>query len=652
MSSAAAAISYTSFDALGRVTASAQTSAGQVYPFAYSYNLADSLVAEAYPSGRVIATSYDAANRPVQVAGTMAGAQTVYLSGMSYAAHGAPAGYQYGNALTRQAKYNVRLQPSSTIDMVNNNLANQLLALYWNWGTTDNNGNLQSISRYNGGPGYSSFLQFNQSFSYDGVNRLTGASDSGGWSRAFQYDQYGNMWLASNAGVPLAGNTPTSNVYTGSNQISGGSYDGAGYQTAVNGNTLVYDAENHMVSVTEPANLGGATETLAYDGAGHRVAKTMPSGQTVYVYDAFDQLAAEYSTVVPSAQPCTTCYLSMDHLGSTRLVTDANANVVTRHDFLPFGEELPPGYAGRNGQWAPGGDNVDQKFTGQVRDQETGLDYFNARYFGAALGRFTSPDPGNAGADPSNPQTWNAYAYALNNPLVTVDPSGADPFDDGSGDGGDDPCFWNPFLCGFSPLPPPIFVGGGGGGNNGTSSGQTVDKTPLPPNSFPGGETLGVPPGMHVPLPGPGVLLGLGLNLTCDFGVCVGGVGANGYVDPVTVGAGTSGAAIAIDIGLGTICIGSGVCEVAAIAAPLAVAAGAGAYIIYKKVSKKFSKEMATDTPSWASYHPSRRPDGSCASFAERVLVEQYGPGHPKTSQRGGNSEYSQIKKNCERGGL
>ncbi len=37
------------------------------------------------------------------------------------------------------------------------------------------------------------------------------------------------------------------------------------------------------------------------------------------------------------------------------------------------------------------------------------MDYFNARYFTNALGGFNSPDPGNAGADPTDPQTWNAY---------------------------------------------------------------------------------------------------------------------------------------------------------------------------------------------------------------------------------------------------
>ncbi|MGH9771272.1 MAG: hypothetical protein ACRD4Q_06200 [Candidatus Acidiferrales bacterium] len=37
-----------------------------------------------------------------------------------------------------------------------------------------------------------------------------------------------------------------------------------------------------------------------------------------------------------------------------------------------------------------------------------------------------SPDPGNAGADPGNPQSWNMYSYVLNNPLGLVDPSGLD----------------------------------------------------------------------------------------------------------------------------------------------------------------------------------------------------------------------------------
>jgi RHS repeat-associated protein len=63
-------------------------------------------------------------------------------------------------------------------------------------------------------------------------------------------------------------------------------------------------------------------------------------------------------------------------------------------------------------------------FTGKERDAETGLDYFGARYFSGAQGRFTSPDPDNLGAVKSDPQSWNAYGYVRNNPLRFTDPLG------------------------------------------------------------------------------------------------------------------------------------------------------------------------------------------------------------------------------------
>ena len=66
-------------------------------------------------------------------------------------------------------------------------------------------------------------------------------------------------------------------------------------------------------------------------------------------------------------------------------------------------------------------------FTGQERDSESNLDYFVARHYASAKGRFMVPDPsGAAAADPSNPQSWNLYAYALNNPLRFIDPYGLD----------------------------------------------------------------------------------------------------------------------------------------------------------------------------------------------------------------------------------
>ena len=67
------------------------------------------------------------------------------------------------------------------------------------------------------------------------------------------------------------------------------------------------------------------------------------------------------------------------------------------------------------------------RFTGKERDAETGLDYFDARYYASRTGRFTTADPGHVGRNIFDPQSWNGYAYALNNPQRFVDPTGLYP---------------------------------------------------------------------------------------------------------------------------------------------------------------------------------------------------------------------------------
>jgi len=61
-----------------------------------------------------------------------------------------------------------------------------------------------------------------------------------------------------------------------------------------------------------------------------------------------------------------------------------------------------------------------------VKRHETGLNYFGARYFSAAQGRFTSPDEPFNDQYPADPQSWNLYAYVRNNPLKYVDLNGQD----------------------------------------------------------------------------------------------------------------------------------------------------------------------------------------------------------------------------------
>jgi RHS repeat-associated protein len=72
---------------------------------------------------------------------------------------------------------------------------------------------------------------------------------------------------------------------------------------------------------------------------------------------------------------------------------------------------------------------VGPRCSSKERDSETGLDFFGARYFSSAQGRFTSPDWSAVPqpvpyADLADPQTLNLYVYLRNNPLNGTDPDG------------------------------------------------------------------------------------------------------------------------------------------------------------------------------------------------------------------------------------
>jgi RHS repeat-associated protein len=176
-----------------------------------------------------------------------------------------------------------------------------------------------------------------------------------------------------------------------------------------------------------------------YDGEGRRVTKTDQTGSVVFVYDAQGRLVAEYGGYAGSGVQ----YVTTDHLGSTRIITDAAKTVVECSDFLPFGDEIVANARnGRSGIACYTVESSRQKFTAKERDSESRLDYFIARYYSWASGRFQSPDYwpdgtvdphiGNPAyqsgslpfADIADPQTHNQYVYVRNNPLRYTDPNG------------------------------------------------------------------------------------------------------------------------------------------------------------------------------------------------------------------------------------
>ena len=111
----------------------------------------------------------------------------------------------------------------------------------------------------------------------------------------------------------------------------------------------------------------------------------------------------------------TTYFNRTDNLGTPRVSTDYTGAVKRTETMGPFGDGFTESYAGLDFTG----------FAGGVWDQENNGDHFGAREYAKTQGRWLTPDPaGLAAVDPSNPQTWNRYAYVRNNPVSGVDPTG------------------------------------------------------------------------------------------------------------------------------------------------------------------------------------------------------------------------------------
>jgi RHS repeat-associated protein len=243
----------------------------------------------------------------------------------------------------------------------------------------------------------------------------------------------GGLWWPLTVGTPpvtFGKQTPAAGAILTANAAmlwwdaaAGGQYYEVCVDTVNNG---VCDTSWQLNGVATSRQLAGLTDGTYYwqvraqtangplyadNAAWWSVTIDAPDPIREYVYLGNTLLA---SLTLTTGTPVLT-YYHTDVLGSVRAITDANGATVSRQDYFPFGESTA----------LLTGDP--RRFTGKERDPETAFDYFDARYYRNVWGRFTTVDPVvNTTAAALNPQRWNRYAYAADNPLRFLDPDGRD----------------------------------------------------------------------------------------------------------------------------------------------------------------------------------------------------------------------------------
>jgi RHS repeat-associated protein len=405
-------------------------------------NLAGTVATLTYPSGRTITYSDNGAMRPISAQDVADG--ITYGSSGTYAPPGELNALSLGASVKVTNIFNTRLQPcwiygttstalpGSTLCSGSATTGNIIDLKYgFALGATDN-GNVISITN-------DRVPNRSQSFLYDSLNRITTASTTAThatdptdcWGEAYIYDvpastgPWGNLIQINPASSAYTGCTQESfnQTVTAYNQISGWCYDLAGNLQMESASpcpspTYSYNAENQLIST--------AGITYQYDGDGKRVSKSngklywYDGGDPIAETDAFGNTTDEYiffggRRIARRDSAGNIVYYMADHLGTSRIVTNAAGSILDESDFYPFGGERVITASSGN----------TYKFTGKERDTESDLDNFGARYTSSSIGRFMSPDPaGVLAVSLRNPQTWNWYAYTMNNPLRYTDPTG------------------------------------------------------------------------------------------------------------------------------------------------------------------------------------------------------------------------------------
>jgi RHS repeat-associated protein len=307
--------------------------------------------------------------------------------------------------------------------------------------TYDGSGNVRQIDK--------------DKFVYDKAGRLVQAQING-ITRVYTYDAFGNRTGCTHQ----PGTTDLSDCQLGltidssSNRVNGVAYDGVGNVRSYYGHTYTYDDVNMPVRDDRG---GGLAREFVYTADDERIAvHTVGSSWNWTIREVGGKVLREFTSdaqgnfawardyvyrdglllasVQRSGTGTATDHYHLDHLGTPRRVTNQNNRTVGFHDYYAFGPEVSGGLT------EPMATTL--QYTGHERDKwgagegPDTLDYMHARYNSPTLGRFLSIDP--VTADLRTPQSWNRYAYALNNPISNSDPTGL--YTIHCGDLGEDDC--------------------------------------------------------------------------------------------------------------------------------------------------------------------------------------------------------------------
>lgn len=420
------------FDLMGRVANHQQVVGTQTYLMSYSYDLAGALTSQVYPSGRVVNYKVDASGRPSEVAN----GSKIYANQFDFTSPtGMLKSITLGNGARESYAYNSRMQTKS-VDLTKN--GTQIQHYDYKYGLYDpatntldetkNTGQIAQIESF-----VSAQKQWQQRFAYDNLDRLTSAREFRGDNNQrsylvnYEFDVFGNRYQKqtqnSDNPFPQVWVEPGQIVQATNRFSSGMTYDDAGNVTddqKFRHRKFQYDANNRQ---KQSSNSDGSGAVVSVFDAGGKRVGTQVNGSLMntMVYDAGGRLVAEYNTATANNG---TQYVFSDHQGTPRIITNSQGEPVSRHDYLPFGEEI--GNVGMRALLPGSGgiDTVRRKYAGMESDEATGMAHTLWRKYDSYSARWTSPDPYGGSITVADPQSFNRYSYVNNDPVNKIDPSG------------------------------------------------------------------------------------------------------------------------------------------------------------------------------------------------------------------------------------